>query len=160
MDGWNRIVSFWGPAHFQVICLVSGRVINMFMSLYHFISVVFLITVLIGSWRYRDTHIETTAPKVSIIVRMGNQRSLTHKDTADQKIIRRRQWLQITSPWDPWYYSNPYIVTHCHFRCKVDDTIQQKQIQYNYITHHPEVVVRGCKLWDLHLHIAQVCWNP
>ena len=29
MDGWNTIVSFWGPAYFQVLLLlVSGRVIS------------------------------------------------------------------------------------------------------------------------------------
>ena len=26
MDGWNMIVSFWGPAYFQVLCEISGSV--------------------------------------------------------------------------------------------------------------------------------------
>ena len=29
MDGWNTIVSFWGPAYFQgLLLLVSGRVVD------------------------------------------------------------------------------------------------------------------------------------
>ena len=28
MDGWNTIVSFWGPAYFQGELLVSGSVVS------------------------------------------------------------------------------------------------------------------------------------
>ncbi len=48
MDGWNTIVSFWGPAYFQGLCY-SGRVISRCthhddMHVYHCISLYIIIS--------------------------------------------------------------------------------------------------------------------